>query len=260
MLVPAVVVVAHHLVAGRLPSHEPAVLLFHHPAAPEVLGEVRVGGVSAEQVKGEEEPPVLQLDVRGRRRAEVVRVLGRLALDEYGVGPGADDSDRRAAIAHVKYGGANQLSASAFHDLCGQAVKNLHVLTPHWGGAPKNVAAWNSGWTADGSAGTVTWRIRVPTSGLTAEQAWAEFAERVRHPGTRREVWLVMGAGLSLKVFEAECDKRALGPTSSSFSMCCSRRGTPSRPSGRPCASSARRRGAGRLPRRRGTAAYTASA
>lgn len=109
----------------------------------------------------------------------------------------------RVAFVHAKCAyGSGTKSASVFHDLCSQAVKNLGPLTPQWDADLKNVAVWNRKWKGSKKEGFVENRIR--RGDATAATVWDEVRESVRNPAASREVWLVMGAGLSKVSFEAE--------------------------------------------------------
>src|SRR5262245_8687535 len=109
----------------------------------------------------------------------------------------------RVAMIHAKMGKDGQsLSASAFHDVCGQALNNLGVLTPQWNQCPKNLSIWNQSWKHT-DIGEVKSRVRRPAQGMRAHQIWREIERVVRHPTATREVWVVMGAGLSRAAFES---------------------------------------------------------
>jgi hypothetical protein len=109
----------------------------------------------------------------------------------------------RVAFIHAKHVRADlqgTKSASAFHDICSQAMKNLGPITPQWEGGLKDVRLWNRRWK--GPSGCIDKRIRLGSPGVTAAGIWQEIREAIRNPGTSREVWLVVGAGLSLEAFD----------------------------------------------------------
>jgi hypothetical protein len=109
----------------------------------------------------------------------------------------------RVAFIHAKHVGAGSQgtkSASAFHDICSQAMKNLGPITPQWEGDLKDVGLWNRRWK--GPAGHIDKRIRRCPPGMTAAAIWQEIREAIRNPSTTREIWLVVGAGLSLRAFD----------------------------------------------------------
>src|SRR5262249_22263565 len=95
----------------------------------------------------------------------------------------------------------NKLSASAFHDVCGQAIKSLGLLNPHLNQKPKDLAVWNNAWSIS-SIGAVNRRIRQPKTGMVADKVWRQIERVVRHPSAIREVWIVMGDGLSHSDFQ----------------------------------------------------------
>lgn len=115
-----------------------------------------------------------------------------------------DKDPKRVVLVHAKVASTDSdVSASAFHDVCGQAIKNLDLLVPQCDREPKDLRVFSRAWNG-GAIGTVTSRTRVNTDGHTPSAAWKEFQRLVRHPETQREVWIVMGSGLSLAEFEAE--------------------------------------------------------
>jgi hypothetical protein len=110
----------------------------------------------------------------------------------------------RIALIHAKYKEASdQVSASAFHEVCGQALKNLSVLNPQWDGKLKNSQNWSNAWTLP-DVGVVNSRTRVNSTGLTGQRLWQAIHKVVRHPAATREVWIVMGDGMSRQAFERE--------------------------------------------------------
>ena len=109
-------------------------------------------------------------------------------------------------LIHAKHANG-QLSASAFHDVCGQATKNLGLLAPQSGDPPKDVSIWGRAWKHK-TYGTVNSRLRRGST-LTANGAWKTLSAALRNPSAAREVWLLMGGGLSHKSFQAERKKAA---------------------------------------------------
>lgn len=111
---------------------------------------------------------------------------------------------RRVILIHAKAAsGTSTLSASAFHEICSQATKNLDLLVPQCDREPKNLRLWTRAWKVP-AIGTVTERVRINQNALTPSIAWDELQRLVRHPDTQREVWIVMGSGLSFAEFEQE--------------------------------------------------------
>lgn len=118
----------------------------------------------------------------------------------------------RVVLIHAKCGKAGQtLSASAFHDVCSQAVKNLGVLSPQFPSNLKKPSIWNHNWKQKGGF-AVESRIRTPKNGMTAAKAWELIQDTVRRPSTTREVWIVMGNGMSRSLLEPEWKKKSPQP------------------------------------------------
>ena len=120
-------------------------------------------------------------------------------------------TEPRVALIHAKSAKDKELSASAFHDICGQAVKNLDVLTPQWNRQPKNLNVWNSAWRQDGQV--VAKRIRRGAPDATAARLWPTIERVIRHPSATREVWIVMAQGLSHSAFESERQREKPKPS-----------------------------------------------
>jgi hypothetical protein len=115
-------------------------------------------------------------------------------------------SPPRIALIHAKCGKEGEnLSATAFHDICSQAVKNLGVLTPQFDRKLKNPGLWNNDWKEDGLV--VSSRLRRAGKGIKAADAWNMIGDVVRHPAASREVWIVMGHGMSRSAFETARSK-----------------------------------------------------
>lgn len=113
----------------------------------------------------------------------------------------AQSNPPRVCMIHAKADKKkSSLSASAFHEVCGQAVKNLGLLNPQWGQRPKKLEIWDGPWIHK-KIGSVERRIRLPRSGLNAEAAWEKIERIIRHPAAVREVWVVMSDGMSRKAF-----------------------------------------------------------
>ena len=101
------------------------------------------------------------------------------------------------------------LSASAFHVICSQAVKNLSMLNPSSDEGLARIAQWARPWVAP--PGTVNNRVRRGAR-QSPEEMWRRIRLLVRHPSTSREVWIVMSQGLSLQSFDDARVKRPLPP------------------------------------------------
>jgi superfamily II DNA or RNA helicase len=112
-----------------------------------------------------------------------------------------DHGSRRVAAIHAKaFPNAKPLSASALHEVSAQAVKNLGYFQPYFVGEPKNLSRWDRPWR--GSQGTVDSRIRY--GGLSGGAAWTRVRDLLRDPQATREIWLVLGQGLSKGTLDTE--------------------------------------------------------
>jgi hypothetical protein len=106
---------------------------------------------------------------------------------------------RRVAAIHAKaFDPPRQLSASALQEVGMQALKNLGSFQPFAVGSPSNLARWDAPWT-DQWVGTVTRRIR--RGNVNGVTAWERIRDALRDPTYTREIWLVLGAGLSRQAF-----------------------------------------------------------
>jgi superfamily II DNA or RNA helicase len=110
---------------------------------------------------------------------------------------------------------STKVSASAFHDVCGQATKNLGLLAPQSGDPPKNVAIWGMPWTHK-DHGTVSARLR-RGGPLPPAKIWERLGGLLRDPSVSREVWILMGDGLSRKAFQLEKKKAKPSPRAVQF-------------------------------------------
>lgn len=113
----------------------------------------------------------------------------------------------RICLVHAKADAKNsRLSASAFHDVCGQVTKNLDFLVPFKDITLKDPGVWNHQWRHS-KIGVVKRRIRTPQTGMTAAQVMEKMRSLIQSPATRREVWIVISGGLSKSAFEEEIKK-----------------------------------------------------
>lgn len=125
----------------------------------------------------------------------------------------------RVVLMHAKASGkSKQLSASAFHDVAGQATKNLLWLQPQGGADPMN-AYWDQAWSvnlpvARGSKTTQQSNVARLRRGTypTAADKWGRIREAVTDPNVSREVWLVMGRSLSRDKLNAAARSRTQPP------------------------------------------------
>lgn len=120
-------------------------------------------------------------------------------------------SPKEVIFIHAKDGGGRKLSASAFQEVCGQAVKNLDPLVAYSQAEPKNLSRWGNPWKLK-TIGTVSSRIRVGSSFGTPTKIWGTIRAGIRDPNTTRQVWIVLGQGFSRKAFEAERNRAEPAP------------------------------------------------
>ena len=112
----------------------------------------------------------------------------------------------RIAFIHAKYGDGAKRSASVFHDVVGQAIKNLVFLLPTTQSTPP-VSSWDDPWPAKGTGGTTLNRLRTPGD-TTADEIWRRARGIVTDPNAQKEVWIVLGAGMSISTVRSEMEDK----------------------------------------------------
>jgi hypothetical protein len=110
----------------------------------------------------------------------------------------------RIAFIHAKYGEEKKRSASIFHDVVGQALKNLLFLMPATQTAPR-IDYWDKPWRAKKDKNATVTRLRMPKS-LRPNDIWKQVREVVTDPSTQKEVWIVLGHGMSLTAVRKEIE------------------------------------------------------
>lgn len=119
-----------------------------------------------------------------------------------------DFTNKKVVFMHLKDGGLTnsktgkvshrKVSASVFHDVCGQVSKNLHWLHPFSEIDNYNPDGWNNVWSkVPGLA-----RIRKSPSTQNAKYWWDKIRDLIKDPACNREVWIVMSRGLMKGDFE----------------------------------------------------------
>jgi hypothetical protein len=132
--------------------------------------------------------------------------MGREAADFFLCEASADNP--RVVLIHAKASTQNHVcSASALHDVCSQAVKNLGYLAMFSQERPARVASngWARPWRHS-DIGVVSKRIRRGTG--TSAAIWKKIQETVNNPMVQKEVWLSLGQILSRKAFEEKLGKK----------------------------------------------------
>ena len=112
----------------------------------------------------------------------------------------ASCKEQRVVFMHAK-ADPKVLSASAFHDVCAQALKNLEPLNPYYNWTPPNLSLWEKPWRRSGQE-YVEQRIRKGEG--TAQELWKAIRNIIRNPAAIREVWIVYGKGFSLNKLREE--------------------------------------------------------
>lgn len=118
------------------------------------------------------------------------------------------ESTKRIAMIHCKKASqGSSMSASAFHDVCSQAVRYLGFFNPTdiQTKLTKNKIA--DEWCPDESKHPKLKRIVWAKGNLTPSKIANKFAAAISDPTYSREVWLVMGNGLSHKLFVQAVEK-----------------------------------------------------
>jgi superfamily II DNA or RNA helicase len=196
---------------GRVPSRRFDVLQILNPIV-ELAGLAsEKGGLGSATDAGWANGSLFNLIDRrghGTQLADIFAGIDLLICDDMGTEIAdfiaIDQRGRRVAAIHAKaFPNAKPLSASALHEVSAQAVKNLGYFQPYFVGEPKNLSRWDRPWRA--REGTVATRIR--RGGLSGSAAWTRLRDLLRDPQTTREIWLVLGQGLSKSTLDTERGK-----------------------------------------------------
>lgn len=118
-------------------------------------------------------------------------------------------SNSKVAFIHAKaFKRGRKQSASAFHDVCGQAIKNLNFLTPTSDNIPPNMHLWRQSWKANKQE--VSSRVRIGDG--SPQEIWNRLKALIRDPNIRREVWIVVGNGFSIDEFKKNVNSNNPSP------------------------------------------------
>jgi hypothetical protein len=104
--------------------------------------------------------------------------------------------------------GATQVAASALYDVCAQANKNLGYLRYGGGEMPGRSRKWATPWKGGPKDSTYKVSPRIRRGPTAAAAFLGELNAILPKPGTRREMWLVLGKTLSKKEFREELTSR----------------------------------------------------
>lgn len=106
----------------------------------------------------------------------------------------ADIGTNKVVFIHAKASSSRRpYSASALHDVCDQATKNINYLGMFNDQKPPGLEKWNGPWRSKGTR--VDDRIRIGAG--SGSDLWAEIRSIIRNPWAEREVWLFLGQILS---------------------------------------------------------------
>jgi hypothetical protein len=120
-------------------------------------------------------------------------------------------------MAHAKASRhLRNVSASARHEVCAQAAKQIGLLALFSPQPPSQVNLWDGAWDGPGGEGRVDCRIRRASgvwAGLTGTQIWDRLKVLLERPGTDREVALVLAASLVRDRFFAQAKQNPSSAT-----------------------------------------------
>lgn len=117
-------------------------------------------------------------------------------------------------MIHAKAARGAWVSASKLHDVCGQASKQVGMLSLFGPARPQQVDLWSGDWVGPSGEGTVNGRIRRANglwTGLAGPAIWTKIERLLGQQDTEREVVLVLGACLDQnRLLDGAC---AIPPT-----------------------------------------------
>ncbi|MBD3636817.1 MAG: DEAD/DEAH box helicase family protein [Crocinitomicaceae bacterium] len=124
---------------------------------------------------------------------------------------GINKSTKKICLIHAKAAHQpRQVSASTFHVVCSQAIKNLGFFSPFYDKKPeKNISNWDSKWSIQdiGDANN----IHGTTKNSTA--IWTEIDELLRDPNTSKELIIMVGQALNKDLFSTKINKDNISDT-----------------------------------------------
>jgi hypothetical protein len=120
---------------------------------------------------------------------------------------------KRIAMIHCKKARpGSSMSASAFHDVCSQAVRYLGFFNPTDRDTKLTSAQVSGVWCPDELRHPRLKRLVRGGPGAPPASISRRFSEAIADPTFSREVWLVMGNGLSKSEFERAIAKKTPKP------------------------------------------------
>ena len=133
---------------------------------------------------------------------------------------GLCETTRRIVMIHgkkAKEGSA--MSASAFHEVCSQAVRYLGFFNPTDTDTKLTTKKIKDNWCPDPAKHPKLKRVVWAKGNPTPSKISKKFTAAIEDPTFTREVWLVMGNGLSQKLFEQAVDKTTPKPNEREMSF-----------------------------------------
>ncbi len=126
---------------------------------------------------------------------------------------GLSETTKKIVMIHAKKAKeGSKLSASAFHEICGQASRYLGFFNPSDKQTKLSEAKIQSIWNPDPQKYKQRKRLVYCPAGLDAKDVSQKFAAAISDPTFSREVWLVMGNGLSHDCFAKALEKKTPKP------------------------------------------------
>ena len=126
---------------------------------------------------------------------------------------GLSEATKRIVMIHAKKAPqGSTLSASSFHEVCSQAVRYLGFFNPSDTLTKLTRAKIAGTWCPDAAKYAGRKRLVWAPPGITAEDISKKFGLAVSDPTFTREVWLVMGNGLSHAKFVTAVEKTSPRP------------------------------------------------
>ena len=115
---------------------------------------------------------------------------------------GLSEATKKIVMIHAKKARVgSKLSASSFHEVCSQAVRYLGFFNPSDTQTKLSEANISGTWSPDVAEYKQQNRLVWRPPGITAKTVEKKFAAAISDPTFAREVWLVMGNGLSQDSF-----------------------------------------------------------
>jgi hypothetical protein len=126
---------------------------------------------------------------------------------------GLSEKAKKVVMIHAKKAREeSKLSASSFHEVCSQAVRYLGFFNPSDTQTKLSEAKIAGKWAPDAAKYKERERLVWAPAGIDANAVSQKFTEAISDPTYGREVWLVMGNGLSQDRFVRAVAKKTPKP------------------------------------------------